>query len=92
MPEPPLRRLEELFHQAVALPPEERSVFLGTACAGDDTLRATVEAMLRHGVHTIVFSSSCATYGIPTRCRSRRARHNARSTLMGARSSRANRA
>jgi UDP-arabinose 4-epimerase len=24
-----------------------------------------VEAMLRHGAHTIVFSSSCATYGIP---------------------------
>jgi UDP-arabinose 4-epimerase len=24
-----------------------------------------VEAMLRHGAHTIVFSSSCATYGLP---------------------------
>src|SRR4030081_3469745 len=24
-----------------------------------------IEAMLRYGIHTIVFSSSCATYGIP---------------------------
>jgi UDP-arabinose 4-epimerase len=28
-------------------------------------LVSVVEAMLRHGVRTIVFSSSCATYGIP---------------------------
>ena len=26
-----------------------------------------LEAMLRHGTRTIVFSSSCATYGIPDR-------------------------
>jgi UDP-arabinose 4-epimerase len=26
-----------------------------------------IEAMLRYGIHTIVFSSSCATYGIPDR-------------------------
>jgi len=30
-------------------------------------LVGVLEAMLRHGTHTIVFSSSCATYGIPDR-------------------------
>src|SRR5262245_35566556 len=48
MPKPPLRRLEELFHQAVALDPAQRPAFLETACAGNVELRAAVEELLRH--------------------------------------------
>src|SRR5215471_5303613 len=48
MPKPPLWRLEELFHQAVALDPPRRPAFLDTACAGDAELRAAVEELLKH--------------------------------------------
>jgi serine/threonine protein kinase/WD40 repeat protein len=48
MPKPPLWRLEELFHQAVALDPPRRPAFLDTACAGDAELRAAVEDLLKH--------------------------------------------
>jgi serine/threonine protein kinase/WD40 repeat protein len=48
MPKPPLRHLEELFHQAVALEPSQRPAFLDTACAGDAELRAAVEQLLKH--------------------------------------------
>jgi serine/threonine protein kinase/WD40 repeat protein len=48
MPKPPLRRLEELFHQAVALDPPQRPAFLDAACAGDAELRAAVEELLKH--------------------------------------------
>lgn len=40
------RRIEELFDQAVELPPGERLAFLDTSCGGDDALRRQVEAML----------------------------------------------
>jgi serine/threonine protein kinase/WD40 repeat protein len=42
------KRVEELFHQAVALPPTERPTFLDDACAGDTELRTAVEDLLRH--------------------------------------------
>jgi eukaryotic-like serine/threonine-protein kinase len=48
MAEPLLAQIEELFHQAVALTPEERSAFLDRACRGDAMLRAAVEALLQH--------------------------------------------
>jgi WD40 repeat protein len=48
MPGPPLKRVEELFHQAAALPPDLRPGFLGEACGGDDALREAVETLLRH--------------------------------------------
>jgi serine/threonine protein kinase/WD40 repeat protein len=48
MPTPPLRRLEELFHQAVALDPPQRPAFLEAACAGNAELRAAVEQLLKH--------------------------------------------
>src|SRR5262245_51483832 len=41
---------EEIFHQAIARSPEERPAFLGEACAGDPSLRAAVEALLRANV------------------------------------------
>jgi serine/threonine protein kinase/WD40 repeat protein len=48
MDRPPLKRVEEVFHQAVALAPSERPTFLEEACAGDTALRAAVEDLLRH--------------------------------------------
>jgi hypothetical protein len=59
MPKPALKRVEELFHQAVGLPPDERPAFLSTACAGDDDLLAAVETLLRHDSDTTdLFSAS----------------------------------
>src|SRR4051794_10575629 len=48
MPRPPLKRVEELFHQAVALQPPERAAFLDAASAGNADLRAALEELLRH--------------------------------------------
>ena len=39
-------RVKEIFHEAAALPAGERAAFLDGACAGDDRLRAEVEALL----------------------------------------------
>src|SRR5947209_8037096 len=41
---------EEIFHQAIARSPEERLAFLEQACAGDPSMRAAVEALLRANV------------------------------------------
>jgi WD40 repeat protein len=48
MPEPTFQRVEELFHQALALDPAERPSFLEAACGGDARLRAAVLNLLRH--------------------------------------------
>jgi serine/threonine protein kinase/WD40 repeat protein len=48
MTRPPLRRIEELFDQAVDLEPGARAAFLDTACGGDSELRAAVDGLLRH--------------------------------------------
>ena len=48
MPVPPLKRVEELFNEAVALPPEHRPAFLAAACGDDAELLAAVEPLLRH--------------------------------------------
>jgi WD40 repeat protein len=48
MPEPALKRVEELFHQALALAPAERPSFLEAACGGDTQLRAAVLDVLKH--------------------------------------------
>ena len=40
------RRLEEIFHGAIELPPERRGAFLDGACGSDVRLRAEVEALL----------------------------------------------
>lgn len=39
-------KVGELFEQALALPPDERSDFLAKQCAGDESLRKEVEALL----------------------------------------------
>jgi WD40 repeat protein len=46
MSEPLGDRVQDLFDQAVALPPERRPAFLETVCAGDPALRAEVESLL----------------------------------------------
>lgn len=48
MADPTFRRLEEIFHQALALDPPERPGFLDHACADDPNLRRAVETLLRH--------------------------------------------
>src|SRR5690242_3510727 len=39
-------RMEELFHQAVDLPPERRQALLDRACANDPELRAALDRLL----------------------------------------------
>jgi serine/threonine protein kinase/WD40 repeat protein len=48
MAKPAFKRVEELFHQASALRPTERTPFLDATCAGDGELRAAVEELLEH--------------------------------------------
>jgi serine/threonine protein kinase/WD40 repeat protein len=48
MAKPPFQRVEELFHQAVALGSEERCAFLDGACGDDPELRAAVEELIKH--------------------------------------------
>ena len=45
---PPRRwqQIERLFHDALARPLEERTAFLDHACAGDESLRREVNALL----------------------------------------------
>lgn len=40
-------RLQQIYHQAMALRPGEREAFLGSACAGDLTLLHEVKALLK---------------------------------------------
>jgi serine/threonine protein kinase len=48
MPQPAFHRVEDLFHQAVALDPVERPSFLDQACGGDAKLREAVLDLLQH--------------------------------------------
>lgn len=48
MSEPSFHRVEELFHEALALPPKQRAAYLDKVCAGDVRMRAAVEELLRH--------------------------------------------
>src|SRR5690349_19635690 len=40
------QKTEDIFHQALELPPSERSAFLTEACGGDESLRCEVESLL----------------------------------------------
>jgi eukaryotic-like serine/threonine-protein kinase len=40
------KQLDDLFHSALQLEPDERAAFLDEACAGDESLRKQVEALL----------------------------------------------
>ena len=46
MPDPHWENLKEIFHGALALPPNDRDAYLDTACNGDALLRRSVEALL----------------------------------------------
>jgi serine/threonine protein kinase len=48
MSEPEFKRVEEIFHHAADLPPDEREGFLNRACGGDGALRRAVLDLLRH--------------------------------------------
>jgi WD40 repeat protein/predicted Ser/Thr protein kinase len=52
MSQPPLERVEKLFHQAASLPPDQRMTFLSAHCADDTVLRNAVEQLLRHDLGT----------------------------------------
>jgi eukaryotic-like serine/threonine-protein kinase len=43
-----MRRLQEIYNRASALADAQREVFLAQACAGDDSLRKEVEALLSY--------------------------------------------
>ncbi len=49
MTAPDYARIEELYHAALAAPPEARARYLAEACGGDETLRQEVESLL--GAH-----------------------------------------
>jgi serine/threonine-protein kinase len=44
------RRLEEIYHQTVALPPAERYAFLEVACAGNQKLRRDLDSLILSGL------------------------------------------
>ncbi|GMV28918.1 MAG: hypothetical protein AMXMBFR59_10430 [Rhodanobacteraceae bacterium] len=45
------RRLETLFHAALALPPDQREAYLATECGDDASLRAELAGLLQAGAH-----------------------------------------
>jgi serine/threonine protein kinase len=47
MSDPQWENLKELFHAALALPPQERSSYLESAAGGNDALRQAVESLLK---------------------------------------------
>src|SRR5262245_54082262 len=49
---------DALFAAARALPPDKRAAYLDTACAGDETLRQRVAAMLASNEPTVEFHES----------------------------------
>jgi non-specific serine/threonine protein kinase/serine/threonine-protein kinase len=54
------RRLEDLFHAMLALPPEQRPAALAEACGDDAELRGEVERLLRADAHASTFIGSAA--------------------------------
>jgi hypothetical protein len=40
------QRVEQLFHEALGLAPEDRSAFLSAACTGDDGMLREVQSLL----------------------------------------------
>ena len=55
--------IERLYHEALARPAEDRSAFLGSACAGDDPLRREVESLLAHDGDASFLSTPAAALG-----------------------------
>ncbi|HEX5883426.1 MAG TPA: hypothetical protein VFY67_02665, partial [Pyrinomonadaceae bacterium] len=59
------RRVNELFHAALARPKDERAAFLDDACGADASLRAKVEALIAAHERTGDFLDS-PVYGLET--------------------------
>src|ERR1700720_339823 len=55
MPDPHWENLKEMFHAALALPPEERAAYLEQASNGDISLRRAVESLLKSHEQTANF-------------------------------------
>ena len=47
MPDQHWENLQEIFHAAVALAPNERAVYLERSCSGNDSLRQAVESLIK---------------------------------------------
>ena len=47
MADPEWEKLKDFFHTALALPPNERPAYLERVCAGDASLRQSIEALLK---------------------------------------------
>jgi len=47
MPDQDWEKLKDIFHAAVALPPNERAAYLDNTCHGDLSLRAAVQSLLK---------------------------------------------
>ena len=43
-----LKKVEEIYHAVLALPPDERNVFLRESCAGDAALRKEIDSLLAY--------------------------------------------
>ena len=59
------QRLNEIFHEAVALERDARSAFLSDACAGDASLRGELDGLLRAHEHAEVDSAAMERLGLP---------------------------
>ena len=57
-------QIEDLLQRALDLKPSERAAFLEHACAGDETLRSAVEAMLSREADAASFMESPAVAGL----------------------------
>src|SRR5215212_747534 len=57
MTPPRLQQIDETFQSAVTKPAAERATFLNETCAGDETLRAEVEALLAADSETDEFET-----------------------------------
>src|ERR1051326_208154 len=60
MPEPHWENLKEVFHAALALPPQERAAYIDRASDGDAALRQAVESLLKSHEQTDNFVDSPA--------------------------------
>jgi len=55
MPDQQWENLKEIFHAAVALPPNERAAYLERTCGGNDSLRQAVEVLIKSHEETSNF-------------------------------------
>jgi non-specific serine/threonine protein kinase/serine/threonine-protein kinase len=60
MPPDRWRRLEDLFHAALELPPEDRAAALAAACGDDADLLADVQRLLEADAHATTFVNGAA--------------------------------